>query len=344
MRVDKQPDIPATPAPVALPQPIGKIAVLVALVVASTALFIFTWAQLLAKGIDFTHPGSLLLIIGTLAAACLMICLVAISSLVITRAVLVIGMVILASASVFIFFRISLWSVIAMVILALGFFYSYREISVDAKTRIKVMSMRIVGAGARTTISIVILAISLLYYSFLVSGPDAAQKFSTSLVSSGSKAVSGVLKVYYKDKYQPAMTLDAFIGNISNIVGDIKFSSGQDKIDQAISQGFSQAQQQLVIQAREDFLKMMGIQAGGGETMESVVEKIVRKNLDKYVGSYMKFIPAILAFGLFLLLNAFNFIFASLIKLFSFVIFHILKGLKFITIQKTMVEAEKISL
>lgn len=351
MRVEKPNNtVPAQPSPsqegvFAADQPLAKIIMIMVLTVAATLVYLFFWSKILTSGITFTNGlKNIFLLVGTLLSFCLMLCFMALSFAVMARKLLVLVMSVISAGTVFIFFAPSLWSVMAVALVILGMLYWWREITADLKSRIKFIPSRTIGSGIKTMVSIMLLVSSLLYYSYLVTGPNATQRFTDSLVSSGTKAVNGVLSVYYKDKYTPVMSLDQFVSLISNINGDWKLNTGQAQLDQLINQGFSQAQQQLLIQAREDFLKTLGITASGNDNMNSVVEKIVRRNMDKYIGRFQKFIPAILALGLYLLLNVFNFIYSELAKALGFVLLKMLVALKFIKIKKIQVEAEKISL
>lgn len=344
MRVEKQPE-EKKPESFIAPQPIGKIVILIILAAASAVLFWYAWSRILATGISFTagnrNIGS---VIGTLFAFCLWLCLIGTASVVIIRIWYVLLLGVLAAASMFVFFDFSMWSLLAAAVLLLAMLFWHRRISADVKSRIIFMPTKTVGTGVKSTVSLILLAAALLYYSSLITGPAASEKFTDSMVSTGANAMQNVLDMYYKDKFSPKMPLDTFIANLSSADGDIQFSTGQKNLDQAIQQGFSQAQTELIAKTREEFLKTFGIQAAGDEPMRSVIEKIVRKNLDKYIGSYMKYIPAIMAVGLFFLLNIFNFIYSELIKSFSYVIFHVLVWVKFIKVQKTTVIAEKITL
>lgn len=345
MRVDKQPEPVQIPKPFVAPQPIGKIVALIAAVVASAVLFWYAWSHILNTGINLTGGSrNVFGIIGTLLAFCLMLSLAGIAAVVIYRIWYVWGMGVLAAVTVFIFFPLSVWSLLAAVILLLTTLYWHHQIRIDAKSRITATPNRTIGTGLRATVSMVLLVASLLYYSSLMTGPDAQQKFTDSMVSTGTTAVQNILDVYYEERFRPSMTLDEFILNISSLDNGIKLSTGQENLDRAIQEGFDQAQSGLVREAREEFLKTFGIEAAGDEMMSSVIEKIVRKNLNKYVGPYTQFIPVILAVGLFFLLNVFNFVYSELIKSFSYVIFQILVWLKFIKVQKVQVEAEKITL
>jgi hypothetical protein len=344
MRVEKQPDDKKEEVFVP-PQPLGKIVVLAVLTVAAALLFWFLWSRILTTGLSFSAESrDVANLVVTVLSFCLMLTLAGISSVLISRKLIFLLLALVTGFTVLVFFGISVWSMIAGVITVLAFFNWYREISSDLKSRIKFVPSRTLGTGLKTAITLLLLAASFSYYSFLVSGEDASEKFTNSLVATGSRAIQNVLEMYYQDKYSPKMTLDEFIANITNVLGDINLDTGQKDLNEMISQGLTQAQQQLVAEARADFLKTMGIEAAGDESMDSVVEKIVRKNLDKYLGSFQKYIPAILALGLFFLLNVFNFIYNELIKSIGYVIFHVLAWLKFVKVKKVQIEAEKITL
>jgi hypothetical protein len=344
MRVEKQPEVKKEEVFIP-PQPMGKIVVLMVLAAAASLLFWFLWSKIIETGISFSaSSGDLVDLVIIIISFCLMFTLAGISSVLISRKLVFLILAFILGLSTVVFFRVSIWSVVAGIIVLLAFFNWYREISADLKSRIKFLPNRTLGTGLKTAVTLLILAASFSYYGFLVSGPNASEKFSNSLVATGSRAVQNVLEMYYQDKFSPKMTLDEFVANITDVLGDVNLDTGQKDLNEIINQGLNQAQQQLVIEARNDFLKTMGIEAAGSETMDLVVEKIVRKNMDKYLGSFQKHIPAILALGLFFLLNVFNFVYCELIKSFGYVIFHILAWLKFVKVKNVQVEAEKITL
>ncbi len=344
MRVEKQPEVKKEE--VFVPhQPMNKITVLAILTVMSSLLFWFLWSRMLVTGVSFSFVSrDVASVVVTFFSFCLMFVLAGVSSVLIIRKLIFLILAFMLGLSTMVFSRVSIWSVVAGIMVLLAFFNWYREISADLKSRIKFLPNRTLGTGLKTVVTVLILAASFSYYGFLVSGQDASEKFSNSLVTTSSRAVQNILEMYYQDKFSPKMTLDEFVANITDVLGDVNLDTGQKDLNEIINQGLNHAQQQLVIEARNDFLKTMGIEAAGSETMDLVVEKIVRKNMDKYLGSLQKYIPAILALGLFLLLNIFNFIYCELIKSFSYVIFHILAWLKFVKVKKVQVEAEKITL
>ncbi|MEK7194778.1 MAG: hypothetical protein AAB561_01330 [Patescibacteria group bacterium] len=77
---------------------------------------------------------------------------------------------------------------------------------------------------------------------------------------------------------------------------------------------------------------------------EKTVVREVLDQINDLAGPYLKFLPFILAIGLFLLLQSLNFIFAWLAGLIAAGVFWILIKVNFIKIEKVMIEGEKISL
>ena len=345
MRVEKQPP-EQKPEKFVAPQPMGKIVTLAVLVIASTALFWLAWHNALVTGITFDlGTQNILVVVSTLLAFCLMFTLLAVAEVLIVKSWIELIITVLAAGTIFIFFTPSLWSLVGFLLVVLGFLYWRRQIRIDEKSRLKFMPRHTITAGLRPTVSIILLATCFVYYSFMVTGSTASMKLTDSLVETGTTSVHQVLNIYYKERYSPNMTLDEFLLSNSTVDGEkMTVETGISEIDNAIIEGLSQVQEKALAEARRGFLETFNIEALGDEEMSIIVERIVRKNLDKYIDPYKKFIPALLALGLFFVLHFFSFIYRELIKSFSFLLFHILVWLKFIKVKKIKVEAEKITL
>ncbi|MBU0598359.1 hypothetical protein KKF61_05240 [Patescibacteria group bacterium] len=345
MRVEKKKEQPR-PEKFIPEQPIGKVVILIALTVASSALFWLAWNNILTNGIDWgAGTSNILTVVSTLLAFCLMFSLLAISEVLITKKVYLLLMAVVAAGTVFIFFIPSLWSFIGFILVALSFLYWRREVRIDIETRSKFLPHRTIGAGLKFAVTLLLLAICLIYYSFMVCGKDAGGRLLDTAVNTGTQTVNKVLKFYYKDKYHSDQELDEFIISISGLEqARLEFETGFSEIDSAITEGISSAQDEVVAEARNDLLATFDITAEGNETMDNVIRRIVEKNVDKYVNPYKELIPALIALALFFTLNIFSFIYRELIKSFGYLIFHILIWLKFIKVKKVMVEAEKITL
>ncbi|MDZ7798121.1 MAG: hypothetical protein U5L76_00720 [Patescibacteria group bacterium] len=93
-------------------------------------------------------------------------------------------------------------------------------------------------------------------------------------------------------------------------------------------------------QARDDFLKQMGIEASGDEKIGSVIKKIVSVKLDEGMASYENIIPPVLAVTLFISLAIFNYFYSLLAAIFALVIYMILFLTGFVAIRKENREVE----
>lgn len=343
------------------PQPMGKIILLIILAVASAVLFWLTWQNALTTGISLDFAvRNVIVIISTLLAFCLMFCFVALAEMVITKKIILLGMVILVAGTMFLFTKPTLWSFIAFLLVFLAFMYWRREIRLDEKTRNKFVPQRIINSGLKTTVTLILIAASFVYYNFLVTKPNANEKILEDLSANGATVVENLLTLYYKDGFSPKMTLDEFLSNITlsltekvedtineqikEEVDVIEGEQAEQVLEDVISQGLTMAQQETVDEVRTSFLGTFDIEANGNETMAVVINRIAYKNISKYIDPYLKFIPALLAFGLFFVLNILSFIYRELIKSLGYIVFHILVWLKFLKIKKIQVEAEKITL
>jgi len=327
-------------------QPMSKIAILASLVIASTALFWLAWHNAVATGISFsTGTQNIVVIVTTLLAFCLMLCFLAVAEILITRKIIVFLMSVIAAATVFIFFHFSIWSVVGFLLVIISYLYWRREVRIDEETRTKFMPRRVIKSGLRATVSLLLLAVSFVYYGFLTVDAVADNNMTERFTEMGTNAISNVLGTYYKEKFRPSMTVDEFIEQIGfGTLEEINLNTGYGEIDAAVEEGITGAKDEAIDVAREEFLNSFGIEATGDESMKTVIGRFVGGYIDEYAEPYMKFIPALMAVGLYLVLHFFGFIYRELIKSMSYLVFHVLVWLKFIKVEKIKVEAEKITL
>ncbi|XOU94589.1 MAG: hypothetical protein ACNFW9_00820 [Candidatus Kerfeldbacteria bacterium] len=337
------------------PQPIGKVATLIGLVVASTALFWLAWHNAITSGLSFAFSWeNILLVLSTLLAMCLMFTILAMAEVLVTKRIPLLLMAIFSSATMFLFFKPSFWSMVGFLLMLLAFLAWRREIRQDEKTRVKFVPQKIIDSGLKMAVSLILLAACFNFFSFMTTRPNAEIETMNSLVSNSTETVESGLLLYYGDRYDPDMELDTFINNISSSVGDaiiddkVKVDTGNEELDNALGDAITDSlgvvQQEVVEELRNSFLATFNIEATGDESMNSIIEKIVHANITEFVDPYLEFVPALLAVGLFFLLNIFNFIYRELIKWFSYLLFHIFIWIKFIHIKKIQIEAEKIAL
>ncbi len=330
-------------------QPSGKVFFLAGLVVVSTALFWLAWSNVMNTGIEWNFgTQNIIIIVSAVLAFCLMFGLLALAEVLVTSRFIMLITAVLAAGTCFIFFKPSFWIVVVFLITVLGFLYWRREIRIDMESRSEFLPRRTISSGLRPAITVLLLAVAVSYYSFLVTGPNANAELDESMTGAAAGAVNQVLKTYYQGKYRPDMSLDEFIRNLGFIKvqesAPANFNTGNTELDQVLEEGFAAAETEAVNVARQELLDTFEIQATGDEEMQSVVVKIVRKNIYKYVEPYRSVIPAVLALGLFFLLILFRFFYQELIKGFGYLLFHIMVWTKFIRVEKVKIDAEKITL
>jgi hypothetical protein len=90
--------------------------------------------------------------------------------------------------------------------------------------------------------------------------------------------------------------------------------------------------QKQIKEARDQFIKSVGIEAEGSDKLSEVMAKIIRKYAFQFLGPYEDFITPLLALSLFFALNLFGFFFLTLINSFTSLIFMILKATRFVRI------------
>ncbi|MFA5051661.1 MAG: hypothetical protein WC544_01195 [Patescibacteria group bacterium] len=345
MRVDKPEEI-KKPEPFVPPQPMGKIIVLGLLTIACSNVFWYAWHHLLQQGLDFSAgAGSIIAIVSTLLAFCLMFTAMALVNVMVRWFAVALVIMAVSGFSLLIWFPVTLWSFLAAAMVIPAWMLWHRQMSVASANQLKFSPQQAASAGLSTAMTILLLAASLCYYSFLAGNSDSQAKFAESLINNGTTAVENVLEMYYHDKFSPTLSLDHFILNMEDAAAmKLVPSTGQPELDRAIAEGLDQAERAALDESRNQFLDTFKIQATGDEEMQSVVNKIVRRNIDTYLGKYMKFIPALLALSVFFLLKIFTFVYAELTKSMSYLAFTVLVWFRFLKVKKVQVEAEKVSL
>jgi hypothetical protein len=96
--------------------------------------------------------------------------------------------------------------------------------------------------------------------------------------------------------------------------------------------------------ARDEFLKSLGIEAAGTDKISDVIKQIITTKLGEGLLPFEKWIPPFLAISLFLFLIIFNFLYAIITKILALFIFMILHLFGFFKIYKEQKEAETIEL
>ncbi len=333
-------------------QPGHKVLTLFGLMVVSTAVFWLAWNNAL-HNVAFTFSlNNILTVVSTLLAFCLMFAMVALTEVLVTKRLMILLTIIVAALTSFVFFGFSVWTLIAALIMMLGFLLWRRSINDDLKTRTTFKPQKTLDAGLKGAVTIILLASSVMYYGYFIDQPNAEDRIVNGLVDTSMSTVNFTLENVYGNGYDKDLSLDAFIANITRI--DQLKSQGVDEIDnvtpeiraldEQIKAGLDAASNEIVAQGRQEFLNTFDIQAAGSDTMDAVVRKIVTKKVNQFVQPYQKFIPALLALSLFFVLNVFSIVYRELIKAFSLLVYQILRWLHFIKITKVQTEVEKVTL
>lgn len=326
------------------PQPISKILVLAAFAVLATGLFWFLLANILEHGISFSRgSNNVITLVWILLVFCLMFAIVSISAVTVRNSLWFLLIAIASSLTYFVFLRFNIWAFGPVILLILAFLYWRREIRLDMKSRIKFLPKKLVGVGLHAAMSIALLAVGFSYYAYMVQGHDGSTRVMESMVNISTSTINRFLPMVYNG-YSPRMTLDEFIGSSSVITSTTVSPGGAGEPQRIMAEALSTAQKKVVEESRDQFLKTFDIEATGDEPMKSVVEKIVRKRIEPFLKPYIKYIPIIFALSLYFLLSIFLFLYKIFIQSFSFIIFTILRWLKFVQIKKVQVEAERITL
>ncbi|MFA6391205.1 MAG: hypothetical protein WCW66_00435 [Patescibacteria group bacterium] len=123
--------------------------------------------------------------------------------------------------------------------------------------------------------------------------------------------------------------------DIKALPPEIRDNLYSDKLsaDTLVSSSFVQSIfQEQINDARDEFMKSVGIEAQGSDKLSVVMAKIIRKYAFQFLGPYEDFITPLLALSLFFALNLFGFVFLTLINSFTSLIFRILSATKFVRI------------
>lgn len=334
------------------PQPPQKVLTLFGLMVGTTMMFWLAWNNALYN-MQFTITiGSVMTVVTTLLAFCLMFAMVALTEVLVTRRLMALLTIIVSALTGFVFFSFSVWTLIATLIMMLGFLLWRRSINSDLKTRTTFNPHKTLDVGLRGAVTVILLASSVMYYGHFVSQENTEEHIVDGLVDTSMAAVNFSLEKFYGNGYDPNLSLDAFIANLTRIE-DLKAQGAGEidelppeiqLLDEQIKAGLDAAGTEIVAQGRQEFLNTFEIEAAGTDTMDTVVRTIVTKQITQFVGPYEKLIPALLALSLFFVLNIFSIVYRELIKIFSVLVYHILKWLRFIQITKVQTEAEKVTL
>lgn len=328
------------------PQSMVKILVLAVLAVLAAGLFWFLLANILQHGISFSRgQNNAIMILWVILAFCLMFAIVGLAAVMIKNTLLFLLIAIVSAGAYLVFFKFNIWSIGTLLLFIVAFLYWRQAVQSDMKSRIKFMPKKVMSTGMHSALALVILGISFAYVGFFVQSQGGSNKVVDGIAKATANIVNNVMPMVYKG-YRPSMTLDEFIlTGTSSITSSTLNNLGTNQESQkVINEVITKAQQQVVDESRDQFLKTFNIQAAGNEPMRSVIEKVVSSKFDPILKPYEKFIPIIIVLSIYFLLSIFLFIYKILVESFSFIIFMVMKWTKFVQIKKVSVEADRLTL
>lgn len=250
----------------------------------------------------------------------------------------------------------------------LGFCVWAWNVAGDVQARIKFQPHYTIHAGFGTGIILILIGMSLCYYTSLGTSAQTAESVRTGLIGSARNGIDFYLPKQIPG-YRGTMTLDQFLSLVATDkfgefivpqitqtldtdvqkeqaykqiteqlkkvnpvfenpdVADSVTQQVQENLDtqraylqqQALAQ-LSVAQRALLDEARREFLAGFKIEAKGSETMDAVIEKILTKNVTRYVDPYEQLIPPILALSFFFIVEFISFAYRYIIFAFAPVI------------------------
>lgn len=291
-----------------------------------------------------------------------------------------IGTAFLSSLSVVGFFPFSLPLLLTPVILtaALGIFsYHLRK---ESQTRKKFLIGKILDSGMGPVIVGILLVVSVTYHSSIASKPNAGRntinRFLNNIVTSTGKILPQFIpgfrlempldefffmmsrNAFEKQLKQEGISEEKFSSELRDLLKTGKISRNQipkdleDKIEKGTlgpEDFFNLPPVQEKFRAeiqknREDFLKRVGVRAEGTEEMSTVLERILGRYANQYVGPYESFIPTFLAAGLFFTLAAFGWFYKLIMKFIGWIMLKIFVRFRWVRIKEQEEKVEVMTL
>lgn len=288
-----------------------------------------------------------------LAFFCIMLALFGVAAMVAKRKTWWITAVVSCACSLgaVAFFPFRLATFGAALITLCGFLLWSWNVAGDVQSRIKFQPHYTIHAGFGTGLILLLLGISLAYYSSLGNTQTASKNIRTNIINSTRDGIDRVLPQQIPG-YKGSMTLDEFLSLVATdkfgdfvipqITQNLSSDAAKEQAFKTISKQLSQtstvfqntattnelqaqldqqlqserealqkvaltklteAQRQLLDEARREFLQSFKIEAKGSDTMDIVIEKIITRNITKYVDPYEKIIPPLLALSIFFLIE-----------------------------------------
>lgn len=348
--------------------PWAKSAILMVLTLLSSFLSWHLLSSLLGmnflgdkRWIEYFYQDLLASLVFTFLAFFLMISLVAVSSMLIRPKWLNTINLAIAALIYFVFFGFSLYSSTAFVLLFLSFLFYSLRIGHETGDHINFSVHRSMRFGLGWLVAFLLIVISLSYFQIVTLQNKSMDRFNNALVSYAAEIMNRIFTAKL-DGYDADMTLDEFIvkfgtenladsllkkpeggGPLSMLegLGEIFSPEQKKEIEEMAEAEVASMEQAMINQLRDEFVAGLGIEATGQESMRVIVRRMVATQYVEYLSPYDSYIPTMLAFSLYFILQVFSFIYIALIKLITIIIFSILRLVRFVKIEEVEVKAER---
>lgn len=204
----------------------------------------------------------------------------------------------------------------------------------DFSTRSKVMPLRSMNFGLKTTITIFLIVISFSFY--LQTHTEVTdEELIVSLRDFSVGALERVFSLQLRE-FSPEMSFrEVVLENAGNgVLGN--YLTGGVKSDQV---------NQVVINTlREKYQERFKISFESSDSIHSILSQIAEKRIRNYFDTYSQYIPYALVAVVFLGLKIFTLLYFWLVKLFSFLFFQTLLKSGFIRIVEKKAKIEKLQI
>lgn len=326
-----------------VPQPLAKVLFIGTLCIVSSGLFWYLLARIFRGDVELSFSvASVVGFILPLLAFALMFSLLGIAASVLRGAIAFVIITAASGLTSLVFFPVEVTTLIAALLFFFGMVAWRGSVSADAGNRLKFTVVKVISSGLGGTITLVLLSVSFIYYSYLTAG-GGSDRLLDGLIDTTSSSVNALLPNYI-EHYKPEMTLDEFIMQSTTLDPSSLDVPVGSVIGDAVKEGIEAAQGTIIEESRTQFLRTFDIQAQGTDRMGEVVKKIISRRIEGFVKPYKAFIPAVLALSLYFILTIFRFIYVPLIQVFSFFSYRVLIAVGFLRINKVLVEREHVVL
>jgi hypothetical protein len=277
----------------------------------------------------------------------------------------------------------TLITALAVLVLLLAFAFYVWMMAREARARIRFSFDKTIRVDLAATISLVIVAVSVLSYGQVSrqgSDPDQVLK---RLTSSTTGILERVLPLTYP-QYDSAITVDEFIRrqlpDAKSVLADLRLDAlksrearrqvleqklrdlgvdpatvdvnaylndadrAQAELEQAIDRELASLQDETVQATREQLSRNFRVDLAGDDHLADALERIVAQNVDRYVRPYAGAVPAVLALSLFFLLSLFVYVYELAVRGAGQILFHALKAGGAVRVSRETVEAERLTL